>query len=147
MTVWSAPPRFTGELVLGSNGTNMPTTKLATREGEVTSLREVDRLLRLAHDYRRVFPRGGYRGLNCLSLQVLLLVRRRQEVTVCDIATALHSARPTISNTVTHLSDEGFLIESRDIRDGRLRYQALSELGISVIHGFLSKMLAGEFPR
>lgn len=110
------------------------------------SLREIDRLLRLAHEYRRAFPRGGYRGLNPLCLQVLLLLRRRTEMTICDIATALHCARPTISNTIAHLTHEGFLIESGDDHDRRLRYQRLSELGIEIADEFLAEVLAHEIP-
>jgi DNA-binding MarR family transcriptional regulator len=110
------------------------------------SLREIDRLLRLAHEYRRAFPRGGYQGLNPLCLQVLLILRRRREMSICDIATALHSARPTISNTIAHLTHQGFLIESGDEHDRRLRYQRLSALGIAVADAFLAKVLAHEIP-
>ena len=65
-------------------------------------------------------------------------------MTICDIATALHSARPTISNTIAHFTQEGFLIESGDDRDRRLRYQRLSELGTEVDDDFLTKVRAHE---
>jgi DNA-binding MarR family transcriptional regulator len=125
---------------------HMPRANLGTREGEAVALREIDRLLRQIHDYRRSFPRTGYCGLTPLCLQVLLLLRQRGEMAVCDIATALFSARPTVSNAVALLHQKGLVVQSGDSRDRRLRYQCLSVLGASVIDDFVAMTLGGEAP-
>lgn len=126
---------------------DMPQTNLGSREGEAVLLRQIDRLLRTTHDYRRSFPRAGYQGLTPLGLQVLLLLRQRGEMTVCDIAAALFSPRPTISNAVSLLHQKGLVVQSGDSRDLRIRYQCLSVLGASLIDDFAERLLRRDGPR
>lgn len=123
---------------------DMPTTNLGGREGEAAFLREVDRLLRQVRDYRRSFPRTGYCELTPLCLQLLLLLRQRGEMAVCDLATALFTARPTVSNAISLLHQKGLVVQSGDSRDQRLRYQCLSVLGVSVVDDFVAKVLDRE---
>jgi len=120
---------------------HMPETNVGSKAGEATMLRQIDRLLRVAHDYRRAFPRSGYRGLNPANLQVLLVLRRRGEMTVCDIATALRRPRPSVSNIVALLQQRDLVVGLGDSRDHRLHYQRLSSLGTTVADQFVTETL------
>ena len=136
-----ARPMSVWPIGLGSSRMHTPEVNLGSGEGEATTLRQIDRLLRLAHEYRRNFPRAGYRGLNTDALQVLLLLRRRGEMALCDIATALLRPRPSISNVVALLQQRGLVISSGDAEDHRIHYQRLSELGIAIADGFVTETL------
>lgn len=121
---------------------HMSQMNLGSREGESTTLRQIDRVLRVAYEYRSVFPHTGYRGLNAAALQVLILLRRREEMALCDIATALLRPRPSISNVVALLQQRGLVIALGDAAVHRMHYQRLSELGVAVADAFVAETLA-----
>lgn len=117
----------------------MTATRLGTKAGEVDDAALIDRLLRLARDFRRAFPRHGFNRLEPAELQVLLLLTREPGLTVGGIARALPLARTSVSNALAALNERGYLFEVADRWDRRVRHQELTPGGATVVRAFIGE--------
>jgi DNA-binding MarR family transcriptional regulator len=94
--------------------------------------------LALAKRARRVYPRGGFDGLDAVELQVILSLWLEPRRRVRDLADALALPRPSVSSAVARLTAKELVSSLRDPADGRAAHQQLTRVGSGVVRRFLS---------
>ena len=111
------------------------------REAQRASVKHMVRSAALA---RRLFPRGGFEGLDTTSLQVLLAVAVEPPpgCTVGDAAARLGLSPSTASAAVGNLGAQGFLLQAADAEDGRRALLAVTPEGLALVEAFVADRMA-----
>jgi DNA-binding MarR family transcriptional regulator len=99
----------------------------------------IGELLDGAAKARRTFPRGGFRGVDSTSLQVLLAlaIDAQPASSVAELAERLALDPSTVSHVAGALRSEGLLESRPDHRDSRRRELSLTRRGLALADGFV----------
>lgn len=90
---------------------------------------ELWRLVETAALVRRLYPRGGFHGLEANVLQVLIAVMLQPNATVGELVEFLALGQGTVSAALTRLEERGLVRNSADALDGRRRRQHITPDG------------------
>jgi DNA-binding IclR family transcriptional regulator len=105
---------------------------------------QIDAMVRSAALARRLFPRGGFEGVDTTGLQVLLGVLAAGEggCTIGDAAERLGLSPSTASAAVEPLRARKLLSQAVDPRDARRAILAVTERGQALIAAFVTDRMA-----
>jgi DNA-binding MarR family transcriptional regulator len=105
---------------------------------------QLDAMVRSAALARRLFPRGGFDGVDTTGLQVLLAVLAAGEngCTIGDAAERLGLSPSTASAAVEPLRVRELLLQAVDPRDARRAILAVTERGEALIAAFVTNRMA-----
>jgi DNA-binding MarR family transcriptional regulator len=105
---------------------------------------QLDAMVRSAALARRLFPRGGFDGVDTTGLQVLLAVAAvgGSGCTIGDAADRLGLSPSTGSAAVEPLRAQQLLSQSADPRDGRRAILLLTDRGHALVDAFVTDRLA-----
>jgi DNA-binding MarR family transcriptional regulator len=107
---------------------------------------QLQRALDTAAQARRLFPRGGYRGLEPHGLQVLLALCAEPDRTVGELSERLALNRTTVSHALSVLHERGLVTRSAEQQDRRVRRQRATAKGRTLSLRYLEE-LASPDPR
>src|SRR5690348_12494096 len=99
-------------------------------------------ILAISLQHRRLFPRGGFAGLEPAEIQVLLCCHLTSHQTVGALARSLGLARPTVSNALAFLEDNRYVRVMTDLRDARRQHVHLAPRGRHLVSRFLDRASA-----
>ena len=101
---------------------------------------QIDAMVRSAALARRLFPRGGFDGVDSTGLQVLLAVAAvgGSGCTIGDAADRLGLSPSTASAAVEPLRARNLLSQKTDPHDGRRAILAVTELGDALVTEFVA---------
>lgn len=100
-------------------------------------------MVRSAALARRLFPRGGFDGIDTTSLQVLLAVAAGDRgCTVGDAADRLGLAASTASAALEPLRERRLVSQAGDPKDGRRAILQATEHGRALIDAFVTDRMA-----
>jgi DNA-binding MarR family transcriptional regulator len=86
---------------------------------------------------RRLYPRGGFEGLEANTLQVLIAVKLLDRPAVGELMAELALAQGTASTALGHLRDRGLVDSASDEADGRRQRQRVTRQGDVMLRSFL----------
>lgn len=95
--------------------------------------------LALAKRTRRVYPRGGFDGLDAIELQVLVSLWLEPKRRIRDLAASLELPRPSVSAAIARLAAKKLVSSVPDPGDGRAAHQQLTRAGAGFARRFLSR--------
>jgi DNA-binding MarR family transcriptional regulator len=104
---------------------------------------ELERALDTAAQARRLFPRGGYAGLEPHRLQVLLALCAEPDRTVGEISERLALDRTTVSHALTALRELGLITRPAQQDDRRVRRQRPTAKGRRLSSRYLQLLGSG----
>jgi DNA-binding MarR family transcriptional regulator len=87
---------------------------------------------------RRLYPRGGFEGLEANALQVLIAVRLLGEPLVGELVAELLLAQGTVSTALGRLRKRGLVTSKNDDKDGRGQRQRVSAQGEMLLRRFIA---------
>ncbi|MEA2189743.1 MAG: Winged helix DNA-binding domain [Solirubrobacteraceae bacterium] len=101
---------------------------------------QIDAMVRSAAIARRLFPRGGFEGVDSTGLQVLLAVAAvgGSGCTVGDAADRLGLSPSTASAAIDPLRGRGLLSQATDPNDGRRAILHLTARGHALVDAFVT---------
>lgn len=85
---------------------------------------------------RRLYPRGGFEGLEANALQVLVLLQHRPGLSVNDLAAELVLGQGTVSTALGLLEQRGYVAAKTDEDDRRRQRQYLTRSGRALVQRF-----------
>ncbi len=88
---------------------------------------------------RRLYPRGGFDGLEANTLQVLIAVKLLDHPTVGELMAELVLAQGTVSTALGHLRARGLVTSVSDGADARRQRQHATRTGEELLTGFLAQ--------
>lgn len=100
-------------------------------------------MVRSAALARRLFPRGGFDGVDTTGLQVLLAVAAvgASGCTIGDAAARLALSPSTTSAAIEPLRERGLLSQGADPRDARRVILHITERGDALVESFVAERL------
>jgi DNA-binding MarR family transcriptional regulator len=105
---------------------------------------QIDAMVRSAALARRLFPRGGFDGVDTTGLQVLLAIAAvgGSGCTIGDAADRLGLSPSTGSAAIEPLRAQQLLTQSADPQDGRRAILLLTERGRALVDAFVTDRLS-----
>lgn len=95
--------------------------------------------IKVAAQYRRLFPYGGFEDLDTAELQILLAVTSSQAVTPAAIAEVLGLQRQSVGRPVMRLQEAGLVEIRPHADDGRMKVVSSTSAGDDLIQRFLDQ--------
>jgi DNA-binding MarR family transcriptional regulator len=87
---------------------------------------------------RRLYPRGGFEGLEPNHLQILIALRLAAGMTVNELVETLTLGQGTVSTGLSILEDRGLVKAKSDPDDRRRRRQQLTAAGEQTVARFVA---------
>lgn len=101
-----------------------------------TQPRDLRRLIELPALVRRLYPRGGFEGLDAHTLQVLVAVACQEETTVGEIVDRLALGQGTVSTAASRLQEAALIQSKASKADGRRRLLTTTAKGRRLVARF-----------
>ncbi len=99
--------------------------------------RQLEETIQLVSETRRRFPRGGFRKLDSLEIEVLLAIAHLGDCLPGEIASALRLEQNTVSDPIRSLTERRLVSVRPDRTDRRRRVVRLRKAGRSLVISFL----------
>jgi DNA-binding MarR family transcriptional regulator len=104
---------------------------------DAATAREARSALDAAVRARRLFPRGGFEGLDPPGLQILLALCIRNGQSVRTLQEELFVTQSQVSHSIKRLLDGGLVTQQVDGVDGRVRRHAITRPGRALVQRYL----------
>lgn len=85
---------------------------------------------------RRLYPRGGFEGLEANALQVLIAIELQPGASVGELVELLALGQGTVSTALARLQERGLVTARADSRDGRRQRQRVTRTGTQLCRRF-----------
>lgn len=94
-------------------------------------------LIEVATASRRLFPRGGFEGLEANHVQILVALKLAKAMTVNELVEGLALSQGTVSTGLGVLEDRGLVRAEHDPDDRRRKQQQLTTEGVRTVKRFI----------
>lgn len=95
-------------------------------------------LIEVPSTARRLFPRGGFEGLEANHVQILIALKLTSGMTVNHLVETLALGQGTVSTGLGVLEDRGLVTAKPDASDRRRKQQRLTAEGTRMVDRFVA---------